>query len=219
MYQRGDTWYEFLLKQFNPSNFDFGAWMEERRRVFLNESVRNPYFRYSAAVTLGLLLMTVVCAKQWIDHRRTLWITAEMMADLYNHDRYSRDVAEKAIRKYNQHIERCNRAIESAQHGTAADGVDTGHESCKAELNKVVGEREQYLRELNDAKTKLETKERTLTELSLRVEGMSVKPVASGRAETSVALSNADPNVVRHINNLQEQIYAERETNKRLKGA
>ena len=48
MYQRGDTWYEFLLKQFNPSNFDYGAWMEERRLVFLDESVRNPYFKYGA---------------------------------------------------------------------------------------------------------------------------------------------------------------------------
>jgi len=53
--------------------------------------------------------------------------------------------------------------------------------------------------------------------LSLRVEGMSVKPVASGMAGTSVELSSADPNVVRHINNLQEQLYVEREKNKRLK--
>ena len=86
------------------------------------------------------------------------------------------------------------------------------------ELNRVVGERDEYLRELNDtAKTKLATKERTLTALSLRVEGMSVKPVASGMAGTSVELSSADPNVVRHINNLQEQLYVEREKNKRLK--
>ena len=219
MYQRGDTWYEFLLKQFNPSNFDYGAWMEERRQVFLDESVRNPYFKYSAGVTLGLLLMTAICAKQWIDRRRTLWITAEMMADLYNHDLYSRDVAEKAIQKHNEHIERCNRAIECAQNGTAVEGVDTGHESCKVELNRVVDERNEYLRELNDTKAKLEAKERTLTALSLRVEGMSVKPVVSGMADTSVELSSADPNVVRHINNLQEQIYVERETNKRLKGA
>src|SRR5271165_6746945 len=28
--------------------------------------------------------------KQWIDHRRAMWITAEMMTDLYNHDAYSR---------------------------------------------------------------------------------------------------------------------------------
>src|SRR5215469_4984235 len=96
MYQRGDTWYEFLLKQFNPNNFDYGAWMEERRQVFLDESVRNPYFKYSAVVTVALLLMTFIYTKQWIDRRRAMWITAEMMTDLYNHDTYSRGVAREA---------------------------------------------------------------------------------------------------------------------------
>jgi hypothetical protein len=217
IYQRGDTWYEFLLKQFNPSNFDYGAWIEERRQVFLDASVRNPYFKYSLGTTIALLIMAMLYTKQWIDHRRAMWITAEMMTDLYNHDLYSRDVAEKAIQKYNRHIERCNRAIEAAQHGTAIPTADAGHESCNVELNRVVGERDEYLRQLNDTKKQLTTKEQTLTELSLRVEGMSVKPVASGMAGTSVELSSADPNVVRHINNLQEQLYVEREKNKRLK--
>jgi len=218
MYQRRDTWYEFLLKQFNPSNFDYGAWMEERRQVFLDESVRNPYFKYSAGVTLGLLLMTVICAKQWIDHRRTLWITAEMMADLYNHDRYSRDVAEKAIQQYNQHIERCNRAIEAGQHGAAMQGTDSDHVSCNEKLNQVAAERDEYLRQLNEIQTTLKTKEQTVAELSLRVDGISMKSAGHGVAGPSVELRTADPNVVRHINNLQEQIYAERATNKRLKG-
>ena len=97
MYQRGDTWYEFLLKQFNPGNFDYGAWMEERRQVFLDASVRNPYFKYSLGTTIALLIMAMLYTKQWIDHRRAMWITAEMMTDLYNHDLYSRDVAEKAM--------------------------------------------------------------------------------------------------------------------------
>ena len=151
--------------------------------------------------------------------RRAMWITAEMMTDLYNHDLHSRDVTEQAIEKYNQYIKRCNRAIEAAQHGSAVPVADTGHESCKVELNRVVGERDEYLRQLNDTKKQLATKEQTLTELSLRVEGMSVKSVASGMAGTSVELTTADPNVVRHINNLQERIYVERKTNKRLKGA
>ena len=46
--------------------------------------------------------------------------------DLYNHDLYSRDVAEKAIRKYNNDIERCNRAIEAGQHGLALAGGRLG---------------------------------------------------------------------------------------------
>ena len=82
MYQRPDTWYEFLLKQFNPSNFDYGAWIEERRQVFLDASVRNPYFKYSLGTTIALLIMAMLYTKQWIDHRRAMWITAEMMTDL-----------------------------------------------------------------------------------------------------------------------------------------
>ena len=218
IYQRGDTWYEFLLKQFNPNDFDYGAWMEERRQVFLDESVRNPYFKYSAVVTVALLLMTVICATQWIDQRRILWITAEMMADLYNHDLYSRDVAEKAIRKYNDHIERCNRAIEAGQHGAAMQGTDSDHVSCNEKLNQVAAERDEYLRQLNEIQTTLKTKEQTVAELSLRVDGISMKSAGHGVAGPSVELRTADPNVVRHINNLQEQIYAERATNKRLKG-
>src|SRR5664279_4294982 len=86
IYQRRDTWYEFLLKQFNPSNFDYGGWIEERRQVFLDASVRNPYFKYSLGTTIALLVMAMLYTKQWIDHRRAMWITAEMMTDLYNHD-------------------------------------------------------------------------------------------------------------------------------------
>src|SRR5271157_5790075 len=180
MYQRGDTWYEFLLRQFNPTNFDYGA---------------------------------------WIDNRRTLWITAEMMADLYNHDLYSRDVAEKATRKYNDHIERCNRAIEAGQHELAEQSADSDHALCNEKLTRVTAERDEYLRQLNQIQTTLKTKEQTVAELSLRVDGISMKSAGNGAVGPSVELSTSDPNVVRHINNLQEQIYAERETNKRLKGA
>jgi hypothetical protein len=157
IYQRPDTWYEFLLKQFNPDNFDYGAWMEQRRQVFLEASVRNSYFKYSAGVTIALLLVVVVCAKQWIDHRRTMWITAEMMADLYNHDLYSRDIAEKAIEKYNQHIKRCNRAIEAAAQGNAVPVADRDTEQLRTELKRVTDERDRYLQERDKAQTELET--------------------------------------------------------------
>ena len=219
IYQRGDTWYEYLLKQFNPNNFDYGAWMEERRQVFLNESVRNPYFRYSTAVTIALLLLTVVCAKQWIDHRLTMWITAEMMADLYNHDLYSRDVAEKAIQKYNDHIERCNRAIEMGQQRAAMQGTDSSHDSWKEQPERDTEERDRYLRERDAAQRELDANRPTLTELSLHVEGMSMKPGSASKVSQSFELNSADPNVVRHINNLQEQLVAERNKNRQLKSS
>ena len=42
--QEPDTWYEFLLKQFNPGKVDYGAIIEERRRALLDATVNNPYF-------------------------------------------------------------------------------------------------------------------------------------------------------------------------------
>ena len=54
-----DTWYEFLVKQFNPSNFDYGAWLERRRQAFLEATAKEPYFWYSVSVTAGMLFMRV----------------------------------------------------------------------------------------------------------------------------------------------------------------
>src|SRR5207302_6239895 len=38
LYQRRDNWYEFLLKQFNPDDLDYGTWLEQRRQAFLDAS-------------------------------------------------------------------------------------------------------------------------------------------------------------------------------------
>jgi hypothetical protein len=118
-YRQQGTWYEFMLKQFNPDNLDYGSWIEQQRRAFIEARIKNPYFLYGLSTTIALLLLTGICAKVWIDHKREMWITAEMMADIYNQDAYSRRIAQEAIERYNTHIERCNRAIEAADHGEA----------------------------------------------------------------------------------------------------
>jgi hypothetical protein len=111
-----------MLKQFNPDNTDYGRWVEQERRNLFELLRKNPYFRYSFSITIALLLAATACAKQSVDHRRAMWITAEMMADLYNQDAYSRQVAQEAIERYNKHIERCNRAIEAGESLAVARG-------------------------------------------------------------------------------------------------
>ena len=219
MYQRRDTWYEFLLKQFNPSNVDYGAWVEDRRQVFLDASVRNPYFKYSLGTTIALLVMAMLYTKQWIDHRRAMWITAEMMTDLYNHDAYSRGVAREAIQTYNDHIERCNRAIEAAEQGISIPGADLDANNLKSELVSVADQRDSYKRERDLAKRDLQEKEQLIAAMSLRVDAIGKKTDPSQAAASSVDMSAADPKLVQLINNLQEQVYAERRENRRLKGA
>lgn len=217
LYQRRDTWYDFLLKQFNPDGFDYGSWLERRRQILLDASMHNPYFKYSAGLTLALMLVTLLVAKQRIDHRRSMWITAEMMTDLYNHDAYSRQIAREAIAKYNDHIERCNRAIEASEHGVSA--TDSEADRLRSELQSVISERDSYRRERDLAKQDLAEKERVLADMSLRLDAL-VKKADSGRNTLSASpIQGADQKLVQHINTLQEQLYAERRENKRLKGA
>ena len=183
------------------------------------QSVRNPYFKYSLGTTIALLVLAMLYSKQWIDHRRAMWITAEMMTDLYNHDAYSRGVAREAIQKYNDHIERCNRAIEAAEHGMSISGADSDATSLKSELLSVAEQRDSYKRERDLVKRDLQEKEKLIAEMSLRVDAIGKKTDPSHSATSSVDMSAADPKLVQLINNLQEQLYAERRENRRLKGA
>ena len=219
IYQRRGTWYELLLKQFNPDDLDYGAWMEQRRQALLDASVRNPYFRYSASLTILLLIMALLYLKQWIDHRRSMWITAEMMTDLYNHDAYSRRAAREAIQKYNYHIERCNRAIEATEHGSSTPGTESEADRLRGELQSVTAERDSFKRERDLAKEDLTAKERLLADMSLRLDALAKKADGNRGVPSPLDLGTADQKLVQHINNLQEQLYTERRENKRLKGA
>lgn len=218
-YQHQETWYQFMLKQLNPDDVDYGRWIERERRAFIDARIRNPYFMYSLCTSLGLLLAAVVYTKVWIDHRRAMWITAEMMADIYNQDAYSRRIAQEAIEKYNTHIERCNRAIEAAEHGEAVSATGSEIEQLRGELICVTGERDTATRERDLAREELRKKSEILAEMSIRLEALTNKSGVAGDAKRSSDLRGADAKLVTHINDLQEQLYAERRNNRRLKGA
>ena len=165
------------------------------------------------------MVLAMLYTKQWIDHRRAMWITAEMMTDLYKHDAYSRGVAREAIQTYNDHIERCNRAIEAADHGISIPGADSDTNDLKTQLQSVADERDSYKRERDLAKRDLQEKEKLIAEMSLRVDVVAKKTDPNQVAASSVDMSAADPKLVQLVNNLQEQLYAERRENRRLKGA
>jgi len=218
-----DSWYDFLLKQFNPNNLDYGRWTDQRRRAFLEATARNPDFMYSFWLTLWSLLVMSAYAKLWIDRRRERFVTTEMMTDLYNHDQYSRQTAKEAIEKYNVHIEHCNRVVERVASGMApsANGSDAGRDHAEAqqmatELKLTRDDRDRLQREL-------EAKTQVIAEMSLRMDALADTIKANGRSSHAPreASSPAGPNsdYVKVINSLQEQLHAERERNKRVKGA
>ena len=132
---------------------------------------------------------------------------------------YSRGVAREAIQKYNDHIERCNRAIEAADHGMSIPGTDSEANNFKSVLDSVTDERDSYKRERDLAKRDLLEKEKLIADMSVRLDAVAKKTDPNRAAAVSIDMSAADPKVVQLINNLQEQLYAERRENRRLKGA
>jgi hypothetical protein len=216
-YQRQQTWYEFVLRQFNPGNIDYGNRVEEQRRNLIELRLKNAYFHYAVWTTIALILAAAFCVKQRIDHRRTMSITAEMMADLYNQDAYSRHAAQEAIERYNRHIERCNRAIEGAEGSPAATNPSEINQ-LRTELMRVAEERNVAIKDRDVAREELRRKSEILADMSLRLDAATSKTGAASAAKATTDLRGADAKLVTHINSLQEQLYAERGTNRRLKG-
>jgi primosomal protein N'' len=216
-YQHRETWYEFMLKQFNPENVDYGRWLEERRQEFIEGRIKNPYFGCTVFLSLALFVMSAVCVKQWIDHRRCLSITAEMMADIYRQDSYSRQVAHEAIERYNKHIEHCNRTIEAGENALTP-AANNEVDQLRTELMRVAEERDCVIRERDIAREDSRKRAEILADMSVRLESLTTKLGGANQAKTSADLREADSKLIAHINNLQEQLYTERNHNRRLRG-
>jgi uncharacterized protein YoxC len=217
-----DTWYDFLLKQFNPSDVDYGKWMEERRRVFLEASAKNPYFPYSFWLTLWSLLVMVAYAKLRIDRRRERYLTEEMLTDLYNQDLYSRQAAREAIAKYNNHVEHCNRAIEAGP-GQTISGSTSENDDLKGKLQKSADDLRAMTSERDQLSDELKQRSAVVTDLSLQLQALSEKIDGKGGAhavsQAGLPLPASNSEYMKLVNSLQQQLLAEREKNRRLKGA
>jgi hypothetical protein len=106
------TWYDALLRQFNPDNLDWGQWLEQRRQAFLEQTAYNPYFKYSLLTTILLMLVSIALAKSEIDKSRILWLAQERHDALLAQDKHTRHIAHQAIRRHNTHMDKCNRVAE-----------------------------------------------------------------------------------------------------------
>jgi len=221
-HQPPDTWYDFLLKQFNPNDVDYGKWMEERRLAFLESSVKNPYFPYSLGVTIWSLLVMIAYAKQRFDRRRERYLTEEMLTDLYNQDLYSRQAAKDAIAKYNNHVEHCNRAIEAGS-GQTISGGTSENDDLKAKLQKSADDLRAMTSERDQLSEELKQRSAVVTDLSLQLQALSEKIDGKGGAhavgQAGLPLPASNTEYMKLVNSLQQQLLAEREKNRRLKGA
>ena len=216
-----DTWYEVMLKQLNRSHKNYGEWLEQRRRALLAASTQNPFFWYSFCMTAGTALLMLALLKCIADSREATREQARLEADIRNHDLYSREKAREAIERYNRHMEECNRAAESRE-GRPGWGR-TALENVKAELERVTSQLEATTQERNKLQEELRQKSAIVADLTARLDALSKKVgeprSINGRAvEPSTGTNGDSARFVGQINRLQEELYAERQKNKRLKG-
>jgi hypothetical protein len=143
--------------------------------------------------------------------------SAAFTLDVYNQDAYSRQIAQEAIDRYNKHIERCNRAIETGE-SDATSAASNEMEQLRMELMRVAEERDAAIRERDLAREDVRRKSEILADMSVRLESLTLKSGGVAIPNAMSALRGADPKLIAHINSLQEQLYAERNLNRKLRG-
>jgi hypothetical protein len=63
------TFWEFWWHQFNPRNVNYGAWIEQRRRTFLEQAGANRYFWFSFWAFAAICFLLLWAAKERMDRK------------------------------------------------------------------------------------------------------------------------------------------------------
>ncbi len=220
LYEHNLNFYEFVLRQLNPNDKDWGGWYEERRAALSGAALHNPYFWYCLGLTLALLAILAALLKSQSDQDRQYDIMGERLEEVCKFAANSHLVALEAIDKYNTHIELCNRAIE-AEEGGLVTAVAGGSQNSQPQANPTKAREETELQKRD--KTRMESEaSHTATTTPDRSDGGSSPSNKGGTngqgKEPPNPLTPSYADLVHQINSLQQQLIAEQDKNKRLKG-
>jgi len=218
-----ENFFTSSTKLVNTRDVDYGALVERRRQAFLEASVANPFFWYSALTTAVLIALMFAYGVRVIDEKRKLWRAAEILNDIWNDAQYARATAETAIERYNCHMETCNRVIEAQLSGRPSPAaLETS--DVRNELMRVRGELDSVESERKLLKAKLDEKEKLVDDLSIRLgvleRGEQNGGMIPARTQSSGAgFGEPEGRLIARINQLTQQLDAEKQRNRALKGA
>ncbi len=217
-YQPQDDFFHYSTKLVNKNDVDYGALIEERRRAFLEASLSNPFFWYSALTTGLVMLLMLMYGIRVLGERRKLWRAAELLTDTWNQEQYSRAVADAAVEKYNAHMADCNRVIETQLTGrpsaTALETMD-----FKERLEVVSAQRDAFDSENRSLKAELQKKDAMVGQMSARLDALEHRSETNGSGTGSGTKdTEATRRLIARVNELQQQLEAEQRKNRQLKG-
>jgi len=218
-----ENFFTSSTKLVNRSDVDYGALVERRRQAFLDASVANPFFWYSALTTSFLIALMFAYGVRVMGEKRKLWRAAEILNDVWNDAQYARATAVAAIERYNRHMETCNRVIEAQLSGRPSPAaLETT--DVRNELIRVRGELDSVESERKLLKAKLDEKEKLVDDLSVRLSALEKGEQNGGmipaRTQSgSAGFGEPEGRLVARINQLTQQLEAEKQRNRALKGA
>jgi hypothetical protein len=220
LYEHNLNFYEFVFRQLNPNDKDWGGWYEERRAALSGAALHNPDFWYCLGLTLALLAILAALLKSQSDQERQYDIMGERMDELRSSAACSFELALEAIDKYNTHIELCNRAIEAGE-GAQATAAAGGSQNTQPQSNPTKTRAETELEKRDKTRRESEDSQPATTAPD-RPNGAaspSDKGGSNGQGnESANPLTPSYNDLIRQINVLQQQVIAEQDRNKRLKG-
>ena len=222
-HEEKEDFFTSSTKRGNKTDVEYGALLERRRQVFLDASAANPFFWYSALTTVLLMVVMFAYGVRVMDEKRKLWRAAEILNDVWNDAQYARATAENTIERHNSHMEACNRVIEAQLSGRPSPAaLETT--DARNELTRVRGELDSIDSERKLLKAKLDEKEKLVDDLSIRLSALE-KGEQNGGSGTGKAQNGAAGNgesesrLIARINQLTQQLDAEKQKNRALKGA
>ena len=186
-----------IVQKLNPRNSNLGLMWEQWRQVWLENAATNRYFWYPFWATLILILSWFALAWIQLDRSRETWELAELASDALRYSEYCKRQARQAIGRYNEHIEKCNRLIESARSGLVTPETAT-LENYKRELVTLRNDNSALKLENENLKAQLESKTAELQSFVARVAEVE-KRVQTGNSKPSNA------QLVDRIRRLEEQ--------------
>lgn len=216
-----EPWYDRVLRRINPSDFDYGAWLEDRRVALLQATVANPYFWYSTLVTVAMALFLLAYAKGRSDFHKYAWMSAGWLADFYNETQLARDEMNRAIEKHNRHIEKCNRAIEAEGDGSwTRQAVNEEAALWRQKYDEAARSLEEAVANGRKLEVALHEKEAMVADMSLRIQSVERKIGDTPRGEggAPLTINESNKHLIGRINMLERQLREEQARNKSLKG-
>jgi len=213
-----EDFFHFATKEVNPHDTDWGAWIEQRRQAFLEAMAANPFFWYSAFTTGLLMTLLVAFGVRIMDEKRKLWHAAEILTDVWNQEQYSQFIAQTATEKYNRHMLDCNRVIEAQVSGRSSPAMFEASDA-KEQLERLRAERDNLDSDNRRLKAELEKHDGIIRNLSTRVKDLEPQLDQNGSGVNQAGGLETERKLIAKVNQLRQELEAEKQKNRSLKGA